>query len=181
MMNQDLNGIAVEECNVETPHNKSRKKKKSPESWKRNIEKKARHHPKGFPKMPTCDHRGSHNVNWMVSPQSNFSLIAVVAMIAMLSRWLLLEAPISVKKIILYFPIVGHSFIPPDRVFGNLERQFRTKSVIDNPDGYIEWQDDPKLNFYIKVFLQLDSPQPDEGTDEEDILHDLEINHEYDH
>nr|CAD7193822.1 unnamed protein product [Timema douglasi] len=198
------------------------------------------------------------------------------------------------EKIILYFPIVGHSFIPPDRVFGNLERQFRAKSVIDNPNGYIaviaehctiehlgegcpvqdwtlygdevlkqpgqwhfqfqkskkivfsrsktrklvmvqgepfygfecgepkslvkkgktfsnaripevprgvpiklakvndvrsllvlhygeQWQDDPKLNFYTEVFLHLDSLQPDEGTDEEDILHDLKINPEDDH
>nr|CAD7401757.1 unnamed protein product [Timema poppensis] len=57
-MDQDLNGISEEECIVETPPNKSRKKKTRPETWKRNIERKARHRPKGFPKMPTCDHRG---------------------------------------------------------------------------------------------------------------------------
>nr|CAD7199394.1 unnamed protein product [Timema douglasi] len=55
---QDHNGISEEEGIVETPLNKSRKKKTRPETWKRNIERKARHRPKGFPKMPTCDHRG---------------------------------------------------------------------------------------------------------------------------
>lgn len=35
------------------------------------------------------------------------------------------------------FPTEGHSFIPPDRVFGNLERQFKTHSVIENPEKYV--------------------------------------------
>ncbi|KAJ8890141.1 hypothetical protein PR048_009648 [Dryococelus australis] len=42
----------------------------------------------------------------------------------------------------LYFPIDGRSFIPPDRVFGNVQLKFRAKSFIDNPDEYIkmDWE-----------------------------------------
>lgn len=58
------------------------------------------------------------------------------AMIGMISQWLLTDAPANVKKVILYFPVVGHSFIPPDRVFGILEREFKSSSVILNPHEY---------------------------------------------
>lgn len=56
----------------------------------------------------------------------------------MLSNWLLNEAPAHVKTVVLCFPIVGHSFIPPDRVFGNLERQLKAHTVIVNPEHYLE-------------------------------------------
>lgn len=58
--------------------------------------------------------------------------------VGMIGRWLLKDAPKNVKKVVLYFPVVGHSFIPPDRVFGVLERKFQDLSVINNPDEYIE-------------------------------------------
>ncbi|KAK9736381.1 hypothetical protein QE152_g12534 [Popillia japonica] len=35
-----------------------------------------------------------------------------------------------------FFPIVGHSFMSPDRVFGVIEKQLRKKSVIVNPVEY---------------------------------------------
>lgn len=60
------------------------------------------------------------------------------AMVGMISYWLLTEAPKCVKKVLLYFPIVGHSFIPPDRVFGILERDFKSVSEIISPDEYIK-------------------------------------------
>lgn len=56
----------------------------------------------------------------------------------MLSHWLLNIAPPTVKEVLLLFPIVGHSYIPPDRVFGNLERQFKKHSVIENPKKYLD-------------------------------------------
>nr|CAD7401860.1 unnamed protein product [Timema poppensis] len=34
----------------------SRKRKRRPDEWKRNVAKKDRHRPKGFPSMPTCVH-----------------------------------------------------------------------------------------------------------------------------
>lgn len=59
-------------------------------------------------------------------------------MIAMMLHWLLFDAPSHIEQIEVWFPIVGHSFIPPDRVFGNLEREFHRHSVIQNPDDYME-------------------------------------------
>lgn len=58
--------------------------------------------------------------------------------ISMISHWLVKDAPQNVTKVVLYFPIVGHSFIPPDRVFGILERKFQDLSVINNPDEYTD-------------------------------------------
>lgn len=58
-------------------------------------------------------------------------------MLGMLSHWLLFEAPTNVQKIVIFFPVVGHSFIPPDRVFGKLERRFKKSSVIEAPEDYI--------------------------------------------
>ncbi|XP_050294218.1 uncharacterized protein LOC126734570 [Anthonomus grandis grandis] len=43
-------------------------------------------------------------------------------MMTMLAYWLLKESPENIKNIELTFPIVGHSFIPPDRVFGLIEK-----------------------------------------------------------
>lgn len=57
--------------------------------------------------------------------------------VGMIARWMQ-QAPENVTKILLYFPVVGHSFIPPDRVFGILERKFQDLSVINNPDEYID-------------------------------------------
>ena len=35
------------------------------------------------------------------------------------------QPPSHVTKIILHFPVTGHCFLPPDRVFGVLEREIR--------------------------------------------------------
>lgn len=57
-------------------------------------------------------------------------------MIAMLQRWLL-QSPKNVEEVELIFPIRGHSFIPPDRLFGLCEKEFKKQEVIENPQGYI--------------------------------------------
>ncbi|KAK9720045.1 hypothetical protein QE152_g22304 [Popillia japonica] len=59
-----------------------------------------------------------------------------VTMMAMLSSWLLQDAPKMIETVEFIFPIVGHSFMPPDRVFGVIEKQLRKKSVIVNPVEY---------------------------------------------
>ncbi|KAJ8870757.1 hypothetical protein PR048_027056 [Dryococelus australis] len=41
---------------AETPVQKSRKRKRRPETWKRNVAKQARYRSKGFPVMPSCGH-----------------------------------------------------------------------------------------------------------------------------
>ncbi|CAG5008191.1 unnamed protein product [Parnassius apollo] len=59
-------------------------------------------------------------------------------MVSMLGKWLYSEAPRNVKKIEIIFPVVGHSFIPPDRVFAKIERTLKTKEVVVTPSEYTE-------------------------------------------
>lgn len=40
------------------------------------------------------------------------------------------------KRVIVTFPVVGHSYLPADRVFGRIEKEFRKRSEIINPNGY---------------------------------------------
>lgn len=58
-------------------------------------------------------------------------------MIAMLLRWLL-QAPKNIEGVELIFPVRGHSFIPPDRLFGLCEKDFKKQEVIETPQGYID-------------------------------------------
>lgn len=60
------------------------------------------------------------------------------SIVTMLLHWLEVNSPSSVQSIELYFPVVGHSSIPPDRVFGKLEKQFRKFSVIKNSTEYFD-------------------------------------------
>nr|CAD7201858.1 unnamed protein product [Timema douglasi] len=149
-MDQDLNGISEEECIVETPPNKSRKKKTRPETWKRNIERKARSKTRKLVMVQGKPFYGFEcgEPKSLVKKGKTFSN----ARIPEVPR----GVPIKLAKV----------------------NDVRYLLVLHYGE---QWQDDPKLNFYTEVFLQLDSPQPDEGTDEEDILHDLEINPEDDH
>ncbi|CAF4757720.1 unnamed protein product [Pieris macdunnoughi] len=55
-------------------------------------------------------------------------------MISMLGKWLYLEAPRQLKRIEIIYPIVGHSLIPPDRVFAKIEKVIKTKEVITCTD-----------------------------------------------
>lgn len=57
-------------------------------------------------------------------------------MMTMLAYWLLKESPESIKSIELTFPIVGHSFIPPDRVFGLIEKEIKKIPVIVESSHY---------------------------------------------
>lgn len=57
-------------------------------------------------------------------------------MIGMLLWWLQNEAPAQVSKITLVFPVTGHSFLPPDRVFGRIEKDIRKHEEILNPHAY---------------------------------------------
>ncbi|KAH9632497.1 hypothetical protein HF086_017045 [Spodoptera exigua] len=53
-------------------------------------------------------------------------------LLCMLSRWVLDN--MSLKK----FPITGHSLMPPDRVFGNIEKVLKKQEVIIRPEDYID-------------------------------------------
>lgn len=58
-----------------------------------------------------CDGWGAQNKNSTI--------------IAMLNYWLQCEAPHHIARIELIFPVVGHSYIPPDRVFGQIENIYK--------------------------------------------------------
>ncbi|KAF2881602.1 hypothetical protein ILUMI_24577 [Ignelater luminosus] len=47
------------------------------------------------------------------------------------------SAPKNIKRIMLVFPIPGHFFIPPDRVFGRIERVINKKECIVDPAKYL--------------------------------------------
>lgn len=55
----------------------------------------------------------------------------------MLSYWMKCLAPPHIKQCEVIFPVVGHSFIPPDRVFGNIEKDVRKKTEVLKPEDYV--------------------------------------------
>lgn len=57
-------------------------------------------------------------------------------LLCMLSKWL--ADNMSVNKIEVIFPITGHSFMPPDRVFGNVEKVLKKHEIIIRPEDYID-------------------------------------------
>lgn len=59
-------------------------------------------------------------------------------MIAMLFYWLSKDAPAHITMVELLFPMVGHSFLPPDRVFARIEKNIRKKEVIADPIDYVK-------------------------------------------
>lgn len=58
-------------------------------------------------------------------------------MVGMCAKWLT-QAPRHIKTVELVFPIPGHSFIPPDRVFGLVEKEIKRMETISKPVEYIE-------------------------------------------
>lgn len=56
-------------------------------------------------------------------------------MICMLMK-LLHDVPTNIREIQLIFPVPGHSFIPPDRVFGRIEKELKKISTISSPEQY---------------------------------------------
>ena len=58
--------------------------------------------------------------------------------IAMLNSWLLTKAPDHIRDIEVVYPIIGHSFLLPDWVFGNIERKLRRMEMISNPEEVLD-------------------------------------------
>lgn len=52
--------------------------------------------------------------------------------------WLLKCAPPSVKRILMVFPVRGHSYLPADRVFGRVEKLLRKQAEILLPEAYLD-------------------------------------------
>lgn len=59
-------------------------------------------------------------------------------LISMCAYWLTMCAPQTVKTVELIFPVPGHSFMPPDRVFGHIEKVIKNKEVIVQPSEYLD-------------------------------------------
>lgn len=57
-------------------------------------------------------------------------------MVAMCCKWLLGHP--TVKNVELIFPVTEHSYLPADRVFGNIEKRFRKIDTIITPKQYID-------------------------------------------
>ncbi|KAJ8872995.1 hypothetical protein PR048_026611 [Dryococelus australis] len=56
----------------------------------------------------------------------------------MLCMWSSSEAPQGITKIECINPIVGHSFVPPDKMFRRLEKPIHKQSVLIAPEEYIQ-------------------------------------------
>lgn len=61
-----------------------------------------------------------------------------VQVLCMASWWLVNKAPKSVETMQLVFPVTGHSYLPPDRVFGRIEKSIRKEEEILSPTDYEE-------------------------------------------
>lgn len=59
-------------------------------------------------------------------------------LIAMCTMWLSQKAPESVSKLEIIFPIVGHSFLPADRVFARIEKVVKKEEVIVAVEEYLK-------------------------------------------
>ena len=55
----------------------------------------------------------------------------------MLAYWLSKASP-HIKEIQIVFPITGHSFLPLNRVFAQVQENSQNTEVITYPNGYIE-------------------------------------------
>lgn len=62
-------------------------------------------------------------------------------LMAMCAHWLTTKAPINIKSIEIIFPVVGHSFLPPDRVFAQIEKSVKTKESLVSLTEYNEIYD----------------------------------------
>lgn len=58
-------------------------------------------------------------------------------LLAMVSNWLL-QTLSCVQEVEIFFPIRGHSFIPPDRLFGLCAKDISKRQVIENPEEYLK-------------------------------------------
>ena len=59
-------------------------------------------------------------------------------MLGMVCKWLHDETPSHVSHVELVFPMTGHSFLPPDRVFGNIERALKKNDTLIFTEEYVE-------------------------------------------
>lgn len=97
-----------------------------------------------------CDGCGGQNKNSIV--------------LAMLCFWHSKHAPKNIKKVELFFPVTGHSFLPPDRVFGITEKATRKKEVIYKPSEYIDIISEQSKVVNVGVDCQVFDWKKEKGT-----------------
>ncbi|KAK5648042.1 hypothetical protein RI129_002934 [Pyrocoelia pectoralis] len=59
-------------------------------------------------------------------------------MMHMLMIWLYKDSPKTIESVEVIFPVRGHSYLPADRVFGQIEKVVRSHSTIKSPTKYYE-------------------------------------------
>lgn len=60
------------------------------------------------------------------------------SLLGMAAKWLQDYAPVHIMGLEILFPVVGHSFLPPDRVFAKIEKEIKSREVMTSPDDYYE-------------------------------------------
>lgn len=86
-------------------------------------------------------------------------------LLSALMNWLYMNSQ-NVKRIEIIFPVTGHSFLPPDRVFALTEKKIRKMETILTPEDYID-----VLKEHAKVLrLGTDIPIFDYKTQSKNIL-----------
>lgn len=58
--------------------------------------------------------------------------------VGMCAYWLQQKSPKQIQELELIFPVVGHSYMPPDRVFAFIEKEIRNKQSIISPKEYVD-------------------------------------------
>lgn len=58
--------------------------------------------------------------------------------IGMCAYWLQMKSPKRIRELELIFPVVGHSYMPPDRVFATIEKVIKKKQAIVDPQDYVK-------------------------------------------
>lgn len=78
------------------------------------------------------------------------------SMLCLLLRYI--NSPKNIfHRIRIIFPVRGHSYMPPDRVFGNLEKKFRKQSQFKSPENYYQhMRNAGKLFIYKKHWRVFD-------------------------
>ena len=87
-----------------------------------------------FHRLCSTDLEGMHTIRLMADvcggQNRNKTVVGIVC------TWLTRRSPENLKKVIITLHVVGYSFIPPDRIFGLVERQISSMSIIVEPAGY---------------------------------------------
>ena len=59
-------------------------------------------------------------------------------LVTMVTYWLAKFAPNNIEDVTLIYPVTRHSYMPPDRVFGNIEREIKKYPTIVKPEMLLE-------------------------------------------